>query len=386
MSVFRVEKNRNYTTMSNYHLRDKNLSLKAKGLLSQMLSLPEDWDYTLKGLSVINKEKVDAIRTAVNELEKAGYIIRDRERDEKGQLGKMEYLIREIPLSAHQEKPPEKQPKKTNSEDRQDSSSNCPNKPVSEPDSELKDADTAAPDECDITEESSEASNNPDDFSYSPMLDEPVLDFPMLDNPMQLNTEAQSTDLRNKESYSDSIPHRNSPSEAAHDSAPKKKRYDATAKNDYYAIWQRIKKNISYDELLQDQRISQEDLNDVVDVMLENLCTNRKTIRVAKSDWPAAQVKERLYSLRTEHIRFVLVCISQNTTQVRNIRQYLLTSLYNAVTGIHSHRRFQTRYENNQKAKVPMGGTGELGEAELEAIRRVMSLPVEPYEPLDEVI
>ena len=84
MAVFRVERNTGYTVMSNHHLRNKELSLKAKGLLSQMLSLPEDWDYTLAGLSHINREKIDAIREAVKELEKAGYIVRSRERDEKG--------------------------------------------------------------------------------------------------------------------------------------------------------------------------------------------------------------------------------------------------------------------------------------------------------------
>ena len=86
MAVFRVEKNKGYTVMSNHHLRNKELSLKAKGLLSQMLSLPEDWDYTLAGLSLINREKIDAIREAVRELENAGYIQRSRERDEKGCL------------------------------------------------------------------------------------------------------------------------------------------------------------------------------------------------------------------------------------------------------------------------------------------------------------
>ena len=73
MAVFRVERNKGYTVMSNHHLRNKELSLKAKGLLSQMLSLPEDWDYTLKGLSLINREKIDAIREAIKELERAGY-------------------------------------------------------------------------------------------------------------------------------------------------------------------------------------------------------------------------------------------------------------------------------------------------------------------------
>lgn len=97
MSVFRIEKNKNYTVMSNHHLRNKELSLKAKGLLSQMLSLPENWDYTLAGLSHINKESIDAIRTAVWELEKAGYIKRQQGRDEKGKMTAIEYIIYEQP-------------------------------------------------------------------------------------------------------------------------------------------------------------------------------------------------------------------------------------------------------------------------------------------------
>lgn len=97
MSVFRVEKNKDYTVMSNYHLRDKNISLKAKGLLSQMLSLPENWDYTLKGLSGINREGIDAIRQAVRELEEAEYIVRSRARDRNGCLRGTEYVIYEQP-------------------------------------------------------------------------------------------------------------------------------------------------------------------------------------------------------------------------------------------------------------------------------------------------
>ena len=80
MAVFRIEKTQNYTVMSNHHLRNKTLSLKAKGLLSQILSLPEDWDYTLAGLSSINRESIDAVRSAVLELEQAGYLTRSRER------------------------------------------------------------------------------------------------------------------------------------------------------------------------------------------------------------------------------------------------------------------------------------------------------------------
>lgn len=99
MPIFRVEKSNGYTVMSNHHLRNKELTLKAKGLLSQMLSLPDDWDYTLKGLAFINREQIDAIREAVKELETAGYIVRSRERDEKGRLRGADYVIYEKQLA-----------------------------------------------------------------------------------------------------------------------------------------------------------------------------------------------------------------------------------------------------------------------------------------------
>lgn len=100
MAVFRIEKTKDYTVMSNYHLRDSSLSLKAKGLLSQMLSLPDGWDYTLAGLAGINKESKDAIRSAVNELEAAGYIIRRQTSDANGKFAGNEYIIHEQPVSA----------------------------------------------------------------------------------------------------------------------------------------------------------------------------------------------------------------------------------------------------------------------------------------------
>lgn len=100
MTVFRVEKNANYTVMSNEHLRNRALSLKAKGLLSQMLSLPEEWDYSLSGLSRINREGVDAIRSAIRELEEHGYLERRRVRDAAGRLAGTEYVVRERAVAA----------------------------------------------------------------------------------------------------------------------------------------------------------------------------------------------------------------------------------------------------------------------------------------------
>ena len=101
MAVFRLECTRDYTVMSNHHLRDKRLSLKGKGLLSQMLSLPEDWDYTLSGLAYINRESKDAIRSAINELERAGYVQRHQTTDAGGKFSVNEYIIYERPVAAN---------------------------------------------------------------------------------------------------------------------------------------------------------------------------------------------------------------------------------------------------------------------------------------------
>lgn len=106
MAVFRIEKTRDYTVMSNHHLRNTDLSLKAKGLLSLMLSLPDGWDYTTKGLARICKDGVDSICAGVQELENHGYVIRERVRLPNGQLGAIEYTILEQP------RPPEPKPEK----------------------------------------------------------------------------------------------------------------------------------------------------------------------------------------------------------------------------------------------------------------------------------
>ncbi|MEG1822996.1 MAG: helix-turn-helix domain-containing protein, partial [Clostridiales bacterium] len=97
MAVFRIQKQDNYTVMSNHHLKNTSLSLNAKGLLSLMLSLPENWDYTLRGLSAICKDGVDSVTTAIKELEIGGYLVRERSRMDNGQLGNTEYFIYEHP-------------------------------------------------------------------------------------------------------------------------------------------------------------------------------------------------------------------------------------------------------------------------------------------------
>ena len=114
MAVFRIEKTRDYTVMANHHLRNTALSLKAKGLLSLMLSLPEDWDYTTKGLARICRDGVDSICATVRELEDAGYIIRERVRNANGRLGSIEYTILEQPRPPEREKPEQENPAQLN--------------------------------------------------------------------------------------------------------------------------------------------------------------------------------------------------------------------------------------------------------------------------------
>ena len=110
MAVFRIEKTRDYTVMSNHHLRNAELSLKSKGLLSMMLSLPEDWNYTTRGLAKICKEGTDSIGSALKELERAGYIVRNRLRDSKGKIVDVEYVIYETPHPPDTGQPCEDEP------------------------------------------------------------------------------------------------------------------------------------------------------------------------------------------------------------------------------------------------------------------------------------
>ena len=116
MSTFRVNKNVNYTVMSNHHLQDKRLSLKAKGLLSYMLSLPDDWDYSLKGLTIGCKDGIDSVRSAVHELEDGGYLCRSKVRDARGRIIDYNYEVFELPQKERIEKRPAPVPNSPSSE------------------------------------------------------------------------------------------------------------------------------------------------------------------------------------------------------------------------------------------------------------------------------
>ena len=285
MAVFRIEKTRDYTVMANHYLRNTKLSLKAKGLLSLMLSLPEDWDYTTKGLAKICKDGVDSICSTVNELEEHGYVIRERIRNAKGQLTDIQYTILEQP------KPP--QPGQ--------------GKPKQE----------------------------------NPVLDSPVLGTPKQEepeqgNPAQLNTKKSSnqglnTDLSNTEV---SNPIQSNPYEDELQAADGMGTDTRSSREIYREI---ILENIEYRHLVQNNQIDRERLDELVELIVDTVCSARKTIRIAGDDYPAEVVKSRFMKLDSSHIEYVLSSMQENTTYVRNIKKYLLAALYNAPSTISSY-------------------------------------------------
>ena len=274
MAVCRVEKNKNYTTMSNFHLRDKNLSNKSRGLLSTMLSLPENWDYTTRGLAAICKDGVDGITAQLKELEQRGYLVRHRIRDSNGRITDMEYVIYEEP------------------------------QPVS--------PDTEKPD------------------MVIPDMDEPCLGTPAQRNIDKRITEESNTEL----SSIYSIPSDSSrPSVLA---ALDTKRKEAEHK-DMKLYRELIMDNIEYEILQENNPYDREMLEEILELLVDTVCSTKKYIRVAGSEYAAESVRSRLLKLNAHHIEFVISCFKENTTKVRNVKQYLLTSLYNAPVTIDSY-------------------------------------------------
>ena len=274
MAVFRIDKTKDYTVMANHHLRNKELSLKAKGLLSLMLSLPDDWDYTTKGLAMICKDGVDSICSTVRELESAGYIQRRRIRDDHGRLGEIEYTILEHPVKA------EPSPKREN-----------------------------------------------------PVLENPVLEKPEQENPKQekpeqekpaqlntkkSNTKKQKTDLSNTHSVLPS-------------GAPA-----ADRTTDGRELRAEIQEQIEYEYFVTPTNRAQVD--ELVEIMVEVAMNRSKTVKIGRdAEYPTSYVQERFQKLNREHIEKVLDGIAENTTRVYNTRAYLLAALFNVVSTIDNH-------------------------------------------------
>ena len=276
MAVFRIDKTRDYTVMSNHHLRNTELSLKAKGLLSLMLSLPENWDYTTKGLAAICKDGIDSISSCIRELEKHGYIIRERMRNEKGQLTTIEYTILEQPKSA----PPERE---------------------------------------------------------KPIRENPVLDIPAQAEPIQENTAQLNTNKSNIKELNTDISNTYHIKSYQKEPEPAKEKSDRIGYDEVETYRQIIKENIDYDVLSVNLNRDAAMLDEIVDLMTETVCTQKSSLVIAGDTYPATIVKSKLLKLTSEHIEYVIDCMRENTSDIRNIKKYLLAALFNAPSTIDSY-------------------------------------------------
>ncbi len=296
MAVFRVEKTRDFTVMSNHHLRNTELSLKAKGLLSLMLSLPEDWDYTTKGLARICKDGVDSIATALKELERHGYLTRQRIRYENGQLGDIEYTIHEKPIvSVEQDGLPERE------------------KPERENPRQVK-PEQEEPEQAKLKQE------NPAQLNTNPT------------RTKKLKTDVSRIDVsRTHQSIYPEEP-ATSGSQGGID------RMDMTE-----AYREIIKENVEYDILV--SRYGKERMDEIVELMLETVLSKRPYIRIAGDDFPREVVRSRFLKINSGHLEYVFDCIDKNVTKVNNIKAYLLAALYNAPATMDSYYRAEVNHD-----------------------------------------
>mgnify|MGYP007020629724 FL=1 len=258
MAVYRVNKTRGYTVMANFHLRDKNLSLKAVGLLSKMLSFNDGWKFSTRGLAAICKEGPDAILTALRELEKNGYLVRHQERNANGRMGSMVFEIYEEPQEV------------------------LPNaeKPHTE---------------------------NPD--TVNPVTEQPYTDNPAQRNTEQVITQGENTNLSNYQSINlDGM-----------DGMDTRSRYEEL-----------IRDNLELDILAQSSRLDMDRINEMVEIMLDVVCSTKPTIRINGEDMPQQVVKSRFLKLNSSHIEYILDAMRDCPSDIRNIRAYMLTVLYNA--------------------------------------------------------
>ena len=298
MAVFRVERTKDFTVMSNCHLRDVELSLKAKGLLSLMLSLPEDWDYTTKGLACICKDGVDSITSALKELESHGYLTRQRIRYGNGRLGDITYTIHERPVIQEAKEEKEEQPEQGEPE---------PEKP------EWENPRQVNPGQANLKQAE-----------------------PEQESTAQLNTKQSNTDGLN--TYQSIYPEE--PGAAAHcqdrtDGMDRMELADA-----YREI---ICENIEYNILA--ERHGKQRMDETVELMLEVVLSKRPYIRIAGDDFPREVVRSRFLKINSSHLEYVFGCIDRNTTKVGNIKAYLLAALYNAPATMDSYYRTEVNHD-----------------------------------------
>ena len=333
-TVFRIEKKNNYTVMSNHHLRNCELSLKAKGLFSVILSLPDGWDYTLGGLAAISKESLDAIRSAINELEKFGYLHREQTRNSLGRLSNNEYFVYECP---------EDNPY-FNSETAENADTvnldEVPKNRTTKPFSPSLENPTTVKNTSDLPLSENPITVNPiteNPLSGNPLSGKPSTEKPLSENPTQLNKDKSNKDLLSKDLINQSN-QSNPPMDRIDvtDSSNPNFSFFGSEKEDFERAkyLKQIHDNIEYDFV---RKLDKPQVDELVNIMLDVICSKGGTVRVNGGEVSRQTVKERFLSLDLEHIEYVLDSIKRGATEIHNPRAYLMTALFNAPVTIQNH-------------------------------------------------
>lgn len=348
MAVIRVSKTKGFSVMSNYHLRDKNLSLKAKGLLSMMLSLPDGWHYTIRGLASICKEGVESISSGIRELEKCGYVHRHQPNID-GKFQEIEYVIYEMPQNEAASISENKTPGKGSSEKGavpEASGPQAPGQGTSSPDisSLHPDAEIAFPCPADTGTAYPETPHTEIPYTGNPHTERPTPENPnALYNTERSSTERSNTDFINYPSINPEGMDRTEKDLLRQLGAQK-------ATGEYETYCAIIKENISFDILCLDHPGEREMLEGIVELLAETVCSKSAYIHIAGQELPREVVRSRFLKLDKSHIEYILTSFSKNTVKVRNMKAYLLASLYNAPVTISPYYQNWVLSDNPQFA------------------------------------
>ena len=294
MAVIRVSKTKGFSVMSNYHLRDKNLSLKAKGLLSMMLSLPDGWHYTIRGLASICKEGVESISSGIRELEKCGYVRRHQPNID-GKFQEIEYVIYEMPQNEAASISENKTPGKESSEKGtvpEASGSQVPGQDTSSPDisSLHSDAEKAFPCPADTGTAYPKTPHTEIPYTGNPYTDRPTPENPSTENPDALyNTERSSTERSNTGFINYPSINPEGMDRAEKDLLRQLGAQKATGEYETYCAI--IKENISFDILCLDHPGEREMLEGIVELLAETICSKSAYIHIAGQELPREVVR-----------------------------------------------------------------------------------------------
>ena len=304
MPICRIMKESNYTRVSNYYLRDNSLSFKAKGLLTLMLSLPEDWDYTISGLAHFTADGRVSIASTIRELEECGYLQRTQTRGENGAFAQNEYWIYEVPQTK--------------------------NAPCAENVEAVEyAAEMTETVESDGTEPMADIESAAENENVLPML-HPSLPIPLTEIPL--------TDIMPTENQAQQI-----------------KELQKTEKQSlirYDLMRARVGQRVEYAVLREEY--PPELLNELIEIIVEMEVCEGESMLITGTMYPTELIKARMQMLNAECVRYVLDCLREVKPQIRNMKKYLMASLFNAPATMENF--MESRVQREVFANMAMGG------------------------------